>query len=138
MNSTIRWTATPFSAIAGYALGYVAWRAAEGALNFLSFVPFLPMLLWIGPLISTYWSALWSLSFAARCAPSNHMNVRWSVLIALLLLQLLGLGAVLGAQPKQQAISCLSFAESACVVGWFFWQTWQKHMEEWQAGQQLK
>lgn len=130
-NKWIRWTVTPLAAVAGFSLGCIAWRAVEGAISFLSFLPFIGMVLWIGPLISTYWSALWSIDFAVRCAPSNHMNVRWAILIVLLLLQMLGLGAVLGATPKQQAISWLSFAESACVVGWFFWQTWQEQMVEW-------
>ncbi len=129
----LRWSLTPLAAVAGYALGQIAWAIVEGAIAALSFLPFVGQAIWLKALIQTYWCATWSINFAMRCAPSNQMNVRWTVLIVILIIQLLQLGITLGAPQKQQGLLLLLFCESSCVVGWLLVQTWRAQKSEWRA-----
>lgn len=112
-----RWVATPFSAALGYALGYIAWSAVDGAVAYLKFLPGVGLITWFAAGIQLYWSGTWATRFAVSCAPALQHKVRWLVLIVVLLLQLLQMCTYPAlAKHGQEALYWMYAAESCFVM----------------------
>jgi hypothetical protein len=117
-KALLRWIATPFAGMAGYALGYVVSAALQGAIAFFTFVPFVTNILWISGAVTTYLCASWATSLAVRCAPALHQKIRWIVLISIFVIQLLQLFAIPAVHGARQNTFMAAAIEGFVVICW--------------------
>jgi hypothetical protein len=120
-----RWTLTPVAAFAGFAIGYIAWAAIEGAIHFFKFIPYVSYTDWLHGAVSTYLSAKWAALLALRAAPSHHANVLKIVLSTIFLYQVLQLCTVPTYSRSQQTVVSVAALEGLIVSGWMLYKGWK-------------